>query len=140
MAPGLPDGAIAFAGHFLGSWVVTSTPQCHCTCDCSATPDADILQLLRNQLDRCGPAQLGPAASLGWGKEVALWCFVVGIILGACLGLAAAAVAAYLILPRFSRTYGPRVGVDVPPARLEGLRTLRGRGQLLARADLAGDA
>ena len=34
--------------------------RCQCFCECAGTPDAAILELLRGQLDRCGPENLAP--------------------------------------------------------------------------------
>ena len=122
----------------MGSWLVTSTPQCHCSCDCASSPDGEILQLLKTQLDRCGPAHLGPSSGAPVNREAIITFFGLGVFVGLIVG----SLLTLATLHTFNMTGNFADGSfsEVPRARLPNLRSLRGRRQLLALADLGGEA
>ena len=46
----------AIVGHAVGTWLGSGTSQWHCTC--AGNTDLALIEVLKLQLDRCGPEHL----------------------------------------------------------------------------------
>ena len=103
--PSLERFFTSAAGSLVGASL--AVPNCHCDCHLTADPpDARVLELLRGQLERCGPERLAPApapppspitvVTQGLGVEVfisALALLSLGLVLGVLIGV-------YVVAPR----------------------------------------
>jgi len=74
-----------FAGQATGSWLEFGQ-RCHCTC--SHEVEQGLLNLVKSQLDRCGPEHLHgpPALPAGWSSSLLLAVAVLAWVGGVCAG------------------------------------------------------
>merc|ERR1712194_870195 len=63
MSLGLPPWSLLAAGHAVVPYISSAPTRWQCFCECAGSPDAAIIELLRGQLDRCGPENLAPPTS-----------------------------------------------------------------------------
>ena len=116
------------SGAILGSLLAgRREAQCHCHCQCASGPDSEVLDLLRGQLERCGPQQLAPAGGDG-GSSAGL--VITSILVGWLTAGIAVAICWYLLRPRVpdsALTAGSAALTDrrteASPVTLRGPRT-----------------
>ena len=138
LAPACMQGLVArwsseIAAQALGTWLGSSASKCHCTC--AGAVDSALLNLIKGQLDRCGPEHLhGAPTPAPSGLPWAVFSVCVGLAL--CLGFALGVLTEHWR----GNALAARRRVPAAPARGEsaeggaGLHPLRAGGGALARA------